>query len=212
MNYTDEIYSLENRQMVRVLRRGAVFRFPNIKSEYLFFLREGLMKIAVANSDGKEVIKSLVKGGDFFGEAALLNEAEHPEEYAVALEDSVVSFLEAAKVRQRMQSHPALRAELFQRLGYRIRRAEERLLSLLFKDAATRIGDFLSLLASDLGHRTEQGYELKNFLTHDDIARLTDTSRQTVSSVLNELREQKLIEYNNEVVRIPQGSPLFPGN
>lgn len=210
MNSKDSPFSQENR--LRVLKKGSVFRFPGMQGNYFFLLREGFLKIAVASTEGKEVIRCLVKAGDFFGEAVLLGEAEHSGGYAVALEDSVVSFLDAEKVRQRMLSHPALRADLYQKLGRRIRRSEERLLSVLFKDAATRVSDFLLDLTLEFGRSTEEGYELKNYLTHDDIARLTDTSRQTVSSVLSDLREQKLIEYNNEVVRIPRTSKLFPEN
>lgn len=209
MNYKEELFYGENRPVERVLKRGAVFRYPIMQNRYLFLLREGVLKIAVANNEGREVIKHLVKAGDFFGEVAMLNAPEHASDYAVALEDSVVSFLEVEKVRQWMQTHPPLRTDLFRQVSRRIRKAEDRLLAVLFKDAGTRVCDFLSHFASEFGRRTDQGYEIKNYLTHDDIAKLTDTSRQTVSSVLNDLREQKLIEYNNEVVRIPHGSPLY---
>lgn len=209
MNYNDELFNGENHLLERVLKRGAVFRFPSMQNKYLFRVREGVLKIAVASKEGREVIKHLVKTGDFFGEVAMLNEAEHAGDYAVALDDSVVSFLEVERVRQWMQSHPPLRKDLFRQVSRRIRKAEDRLLALLFKDAGTRVCEFLARFAAEFGRRTEQGYEIKNYLTHDDIAKLTDTSRQTVSTVLSDLREQKLIEYNNEFVRIPQGSPLY---
>lgn len=209
MNYKEELFTGENRPLERVLRKGAVFRFPGMQSKYLFLLREGVMKIAVANKEGREVIKYLVKAGDFFGEVAMLNEPEHAGDYAMALEDSVVSLLEVERVRQWMQTHPPLRSDLFRHVSRRIRKAEERLLAVLFKDAGTRVCDFLAHFASEFGRRTSQGYEIKNYLTHDDIAKLTDTSRQTVSTVLSDLREQKLIEYNNEFVRIPHDSPLY---
>lgn len=210
MNYKEGLFNAENRPLERVLKKGAVFRFPIMQSKYLFHVREGVLKIAMANKEGREVIKHLVKAGDFFGEVALLNEAEHAGDYAMALEDSVVTFLEVERVRQWMQSHPSLRSDLFRQVSQRILKAEERLLSVLFKDASTRVCDFLAHFASEFGRRTGQGYEIKNYLTHDDIAKLTDTSRQTVSTVLSDLREQKLIEYNNEFVRIPQHSPLYP--
>lgn len=82
-------------------------------------------------------------------------------------------------------------------------------MSLLFKDAGSRICDFLVDFTSEFGRRTKEGYEIKNYLTHGDIAKLADTSRQTVSSLHNDLREQKLIDYYNKVVRISQNSPLY---
>ena len=209
MNSKYEILSPENDLMVRMLKKGILFRFPQLKNKYVFFLREGFLKIAVANPGGREVIKYLVKAGDFFGELPLLHAAESGEDYAVALEDSVVSFVEVEKLWQWMQTHPPLRADLGRQVGLRIRKAEGRLLSMVLKDASTRVREFLSSFVWEYGRRTGEGYEIKNCLTHDDIAKLTDTSRQTVSSVLNELRDQKLIEYNNEWVRIPADSPLY---
>jgi CRP-like cAMP-binding protein len=68
--------------------------------------------------------------------------------------------------------------------------------SLIFKDARTRIVDFIKDSVSDRGQRV--GYEmlLRHSLTHQDIANITCTSRQTVTLVLNELRKLDLIYFN----------------
>ena len=73
---------------------------------------------------------------------------------------------------------------------------EKRLESLVFKDSRTRIIEFLKGLADKKGQRV--GYEMlvRKFLTHQEIANLTATSRQTVTTVLNELRNRKIITFN----------------
>ncbi|MFT5763438.1 MAG: CRP/FNR family cyclic AMP-dependent transcriptional regulator, partial [Saprospiraceae bacterium] len=77
-----------------------------------------------------------------------------------------------------------------------------RLESLIFKDARTRIIEFLKDSAEKRGRRV--GYEmlLKHSLTQQDIANLTGTSRQTVTSVLNELRKSDLIYFNRRSILI----------
>ena len=198
----------ENRMSVRVLKKNTILRFPEMQKKYVYFLKEGFMKIAATNGEGKEVIKYLVKPGNLFGEIALLDEDENPEDYAVALDEAVVNFVEAEKMKQWMNANHDLRAEVNKQIGKRLKNAENRLLSMIFTDANTRICNFIYEFTRDFGKTTEHGYEVKNFLIHDDIAKLTATSRQTVSSVLNELRLEKMIEYNNEILKIPFSSKL----
>jgi CRP/FNR family transcriptional regulator, cyclic AMP receptor protein len=205
----NELKNFENRMLIRVLKKNTILRFTEMLNKYVYLLKEGCIQIAVMNEEGKEVIKYLVKSGDLFGEIPLLGVPESDQDYAVALEDSVVYFADVEQMQQWMNAHPDFRTKIYKQIGERVRRAEDRFLSMNFKDAHARICCFLTELAYDFGKLTDQGYEIKNFLTHDDIAKLTATSRQTVSSILNELRDQKLIGYNTEVIQIPFTSKLF---
>jgi CRP/FNR family cyclic AMP-dependent transcriptional regulator len=205
----DEIKSVEKSILVRTLKKKTVLHFPKMLNKYLYFLKEGLIKIAVMNKDGKEFIKYLIKPGNLFGEIALLGDVESPDEYAVAVEDSIVCFIDAGKMKQWMNENDDLRTEVFKQIGSRIKKVENRLLSMFFKDADTRVRDFNVEFVKDFGKQTSEGYEAKNFLTHDDIAKLTLTSRQTVSSILNKLRKNGQIEYNNRTIKIPRSSGLF---
>jgi len=205
----DELKSFENRMLVRVLKKNTILRFVEMLNKYVYLLKEGCIQIAVMNDEGKEVIKYLVKPGDFFGEISLLGVSESDEDYAIVLEDSVVHFAEVEQMQKWINIHPDFRTKIYKQIGERVRRAEDRFVSMNFKDAYARICSFLTEFAYDFGKLTEKGYEIKNFLTHDDIAKLTATSRQTVSSTLNELRDQKLIGYNTEVIQIPFASKLF---
>ncbi len=211
MNLCD-LPDFKNRMSVRIFKKNTVFRFPEMKNKYVYFLKEGFMKIAVMNAQGKEVIKYLVKPGNLFGEITLLDEYENPEDYAIALEDVVIHFLAAEKMKQWMDAHSDLRTEVNRQFCNRIRKIENRLLSIVFKDAKIRISEFLVDFAIELGKKTELGFEVKNILTHDDIANLTATSRQTVSSTLSELRNKKLIEYNSRRIMIPIPSKLMGQN
>jgi CRP/FNR family cyclic AMP-dependent transcriptional regulator len=208
----NEFLGFEKRMLVRVLKKNAILRYSEMLHKYVYLLKEGCLKIAVTNEEGKEVIKYLVKPGDLFGEISLLGISESYEDYAVALADSVVYFADVEQMQQWINVDPDLRTKIYKQMGERIRKAENRFLSMAFNDAHTRICSFLTELSSEFGKQTDEGYEIKNFLTHDDIAKLTDTSRQTVSSILNELRDQKLIEYNAEIIQIPFSSRLWRDN
>ena len=83
-------------------------------------------------------------------------------------------------------------------MGSRVLEMEQRLESLVFKDSRTRIVEFLESLAKKKGQRI--GYEMlvRKFLTLQEIANLTATSRQTVTTVLNELRSKNVLTFNRK--------------
>jgi CRP/FNR family cyclic AMP-dependent transcriptional regulator len=203
-----EIHGVEKSILIRTLKKHTILRFPRMLNKYVYFLKEGIVEIAT-NEDGKEIIKYLIKPGNLFGEIPLLEGAEDPDDYAITLEDSVVCFIVAEKLKQWMLKNEDLRITINKQISNRIRKVENRLLSIIFKDAKTRISEFLPDFAIEFGKKTEQGFEVKNILTHADIAKMTATSRQTVSSTLNELRDKKLIEYNSRTIRIPSSSALL---
>jgi CRP/FNR family cyclic AMP-dependent transcriptional regulator len=208
MNLYD-LPEFKSRLSVRILKKNTIFRFPEMQKKYVYFLKEGFIKIAVMNEEGKEVIKYLVKPGDFFGEITLLDEFENPEDYAVALEDATVHLVAAEKMKQWMNMHHDMRRAVNKHFCNRIRKIENRLLSIIFKNAKTRVSEFLADFVVEFGKKTDKGFEVKNILTHADLANLTATSRQTVSSTLNELRDKKLIGYNPRTITIPFSSALL---
>jgi CRP/FNR family cyclic AMP-dependent transcriptional regulator len=208
--FLKEFKHIESHMRTRVLKKKAIFRFPQMLSRHVFFLKEGFLKIATVNPEGEEAIKYLVAPGSLFGEMSLLYEQESIEDFAFALEDSVIFFINSEEMLQLIISNSDLRVKISKQVALRIKKAENRILSILFKDAYTRVCDFIIEFVKEFGRLTEHGYEVNNILTNDDIAKLTSTSRQTVSRILNEVREKKLIEYNNDLMLVPFSSPLIP--
>src|SRR3982074_1548521 len=95
----DKLKSFEDLMLVRVLKKNAILRFSEMVNKYVYLLKEGCLQIAVMNEGGREVIKYLVKPGNFFGEISLLGVPESGEDYAIALEDSVVYFAEVKQMQ-----------------------------------------------------------------------------------------------------------------
>ncbi len=75
---------------------------------------------------------------------------------------------------------------------------EKRLESLVFKDSRSRIIEFLVDLNAKKGQRVGYEWVVRKFITHQEIANLTATSRQTVTTVLNELKTKNIITFNRK--------------
>jgi CRP/FNR family transcriptional regulator, cyclic AMP receptor protein len=91
---------------------------------------------------------------------------------------------------------------IFKLIGLRMRKMERRIESLVAKDARTRIVEYLKDSAEESGRKVGTETLIKNNLTHQDIASLTGTSRQTVTTVLNELKENNLIYFDRKRILI----------
>lgn len=165
-------------------------------SVHIFFLIKGTVKIAKTSMDQKEVIKTLIHPYTIFGEKGLVGE-QYRSDYAQTLKGEVQLFeVKVEDFRRLMFRSFELTNEVMALFGNRLMKAENKLEALVCKDARTRIIEFIKSSISERGQRI--GYEmlLKHSLTHQDIANITYTSRQTVTLVLNELKKNNLIYFN----------------
>jgi CRP/FNR family transcriptional regulator, cyclic AMP receptor protein len=205
----EEIESVEEHVFTKSLKRGERINFDKKYNKYVYLLSDGVLKVVATDDDDNHAIVSLIRKGNIFGALPLLGDFEVSEDYAEALEDAVVCFIDTEKLKQWMTDNHDLRTKIRGHIGERLRKVENRLLSMIFKDAKTRIHEFIVEFVKEFGTYNGDHYEVKNFLTNDEVAKLTATSRQTVNSILNELRDKNMIEYNKDILIVPDSSPLM---
>lgn len=176
---------------------------PGESSNTIYFLLKGRIKICSYNEIGKELIKTIHYPGEMFGEDGLLERVSY-EDYAQAMDRDVqVLAINTNDLKKFFCQNPSLSIRLSTRLGSKLKAAQKRIENFIFKSARCRIIEFIKELAQKQGQAI--GYEvlIKNFLTHNEIASLIGTSRQTVTIVLNELKKtnQIHIDRRNVLVR-----------
>jgi len=176
---------------------------PGEASSTIYFLLKGRIKICSYNEIGKELIKTIHYPGEMFGEDGLLERNTY-EDYAQAMDKEVqVLAIRTDELKRFLCENPSLSIRLSTRIGCKLKAAQKRIENFIFKSARSRIIEFIKELAQKQGQAI--GYEIliKNFLTHNEIASLIGTSRQTVTIVLNELKKtnQIHIDRRNVLVR-----------
>ena len=176
-------------------KKGDYIYLQDDQSDKIYFLTEGRVKIGNYVESGKEITKAILGKGEVFGELCLIGE-EKRRDFAVTMEDTIVCVLTVQEMRGLLRDHNGLSMFLMKIMGSKVLEMEQRLESLVFKDSRTRIVEFLEELAKKKGQRV--GYEMlvRKFMTHQEIANLTATSRQTVTTVLNELRNKNILTFN----------------
>lgn len=175
--------------------KGDFVYIPKEEAQQIYFIREGKIKIYTMNAEGKEVTIALLAKGEVFGELALAGSKER-HDFAVALEDTEVCIVGVHELQGLMREHTALSLFFWKTFGKRQLVMEQRLTSLVFRDSRSRIIEFLLQLVEEKGTRVGYEWLVRNFITHQEIANLTATSRQTVTTTLNDLRSRNLLTFN----------------
>lgn len=185
------------------LKKNEYIYFPEDPSSSIFFLKGGRVKIGSYSDNGKEIIKAILTPGEVFGELSLAGE-EKRNDFAIALDNKItVCSLSMEDMEAMIEKNPMIGLKITKLIGFRLQKIERRLESLVFKDARSRIVDFIVDLGNEKGKAIGKEILVKHNLTHLDIANLTATSRQTVTTVLNDLKDKDLIylERNQFLIR-----------
>ncbi|MEM1214652.1 MAG: Crp/Fnr family transcriptional regulator [Bacteroidota bacterium] len=178
-------------------KRGEYIFLPEETADKIYFIDEWQVKIGSYSEEGKEITKAILQSGEVFGELALTG-TDKRRDFAYAMESTTCCVLSMKEIKALMREYSAFSLFMMKIMGRRVLQMEKRLESLVFKDSRTRVVEFLYDLAQNKGQRV--GYEMlvRKFMTHQEIANLTATSRQTVTTILNELRNKNVLTFNRK--------------
>ncbi|MBI1767017.1 MAG: Crp/Fnr family transcriptional regulator [Bacteroidetes bacterium] len=170
----------------------------------VFMLISGKVKISEINEAGDEMIKEIVLPGDLFGDL-LLNQSGGNFEYAEIVSERAIYYcVEAHELNSQIQSNPILMTNYMSKVGEKFRNMENRYLNMITKDVKSRLIYCFKEWARKEGKRLGDKIVIKNSLTHNDLANMISTSRQTVTVILNELKEAGAISYNRKEIEFSQ--------
>ena len=180
--------------------------FSQTDLKRLYTIKEGSIKICYQDDNGKEVISEILTEHDIFGYINLSEiEPRKLNEYAQVLSDSVkICSFEIDKFKQVIQNNNFLSIKYSALINQKLVSFQQKYADLIFKDAKTRILEFFKRYAEHHATEISRRFEMDMLLTHQEIAEYTATSRQTVSSIINELiRDEVLIYQGRKKVIIP---------
>ena len=185
----EQVRQLESVSLARTFPKGNLVYMPADAGESVFLLTSGRVKLYHITSEGKQAVLALIEPGELFGELAVFDGGER-EEFAQTMASSTVIKIPRVEVQQLMESHPNVALGITKLMGFRRRRIERRLKSLLFRSNRERLVHLLIELADKYGTRTDDGVRLGIKLSHQDLASIIGSTRETVTVVLGELQNE----------------------
>ena len=176
--------------------KHSVILFEDDPGDALYIVLRGQVKVVLVGEEGREVILSILKEGDFFGEMALIDDQPRSA-HVIATEESHLIVLRRDDFRQCLEESPRIALGLLQALSRRLRRADDKIGGLVLLDVNGRVARLLLEMADE-----HDGQHIPRKVTHHTIAQMIGSSRETVSRTMREFADQGLVEVSRQSIAL----------
>lgn len=169
----------------------------------LYIIKNGRIKISKVAIDGREKTLSILKTGDFFGEMAIFDNM--PRSATSEAMDNDVKLLSISKndFERVVFENPSIALAIMKDLTRRIRQINEQVQDLAFKDVHGRVASTIYNLLKAERDVAKDGNKIRSLrMTHQDLANMVGSSRETVTRALNRLQDEGIISISHQQIAI----------
>lgn len=185
----------------RTCVRGETIIAPYLSSDRIYLVKAGTVRIYRLSREGRELTMAILRPGQLFGTSALAGVGEQAT-FAEALEDGYICEAKADEFLRTVSSYPLLAAKLLILLAGQVLRLEQQVEQLAFQEVRARLAQVLLQLAED------NGGHLPPRLTHEELAKLVGTTRETITKTLGQFVEQGAVEVGYRRIAIVNAEVL----
>jgi CRP-like cAMP-binding protein len=172
--------------------------------EALYIIERGRVKVVLYGESGREMILTMFRPGDFFGEMSLLD-GQPRSANVLCMEDARLLVLSRDDFLRHLREAPAVAANILAEMSRRLRKADEIIGNLALLDVYGRVARLLIDLAKKEGDPTDEGVVISSRPTQQDIASMIGTSRETVSRVLSEFQRRGFLQMQGKKIVLSHG-------
>lgn len=202
---TPALRSFEKISFTATFPKGAVIFVEEQAARGIYVLCRGRVKLSVNSSDGKTLIVRIAEPGEVLGLSSTVLHKPY-QVTAETLEPCQLKFVKAEDFLQFLQKDADVCFRVAQQLSEEYNQACREIGSLgLSHSAAERLASLLLDWASTDGSAARQPVRLT--LTHEEMAQMIGTSRETVTRLLGKFKQRQLIQLRGSslLVRNPDG-------
>jgi CRP/FNR family cyclic AMP-dependent transcriptional regulator len=178
---------------VGTYRPRQVIYLPGDRAQGVHFLTSGRIKISKVTRDGKELTLAYRNEGDFFGEPCLLDGGPR-EEMAEAMDASTTVEVSREALDELLRNDGRAAYKFGRALIARRKDLEARVEQLIFKDVGAKLAELLLTLGQEHGVSDVRGLVVGLKITHQEMANLIGSTRETVSLTLSQFKRKGLIQ------------------
>ncbi|MFI5179916.1 MAG: Crp/Fnr family transcriptional regulator [Thermoanaerobaculia bacterium] len=172
--------------------RGTTIFSEGDPSDAMFIVAEGVVQRVSVSSEGGETILHIFKAGEMFGELLLSEERRAFD--AIASTDVLVTVIPRKSFEEILATVPTVARNFIRLLSRRLTRMEQGFAGFGHTWSYQRLGKVLLQLGREHGVETSRGTVIPLRLTHEDLAKLIGTTRETVSTQLNRFKRMGLLK------------------
>lgn len=172
--------------------------FPDDPCDYVYWVREGRVKVTRVSADRRELTFRHVLPGEMLGEECLLTKRPRRDDYAEAMMPTILCLMRAEDFRRLLREEVELTRAVAERLARRVVELQQVMAETVFSTVRSRVASGLLRL-----YRRHHGREANVLrVTHQEIANLVGSTRETTTAVLHALREEGLVEIANRRITL----------
>jgi CRP/FNR family transcriptional regulator len=197
----EEMRELSRRVPDTYYQQGQLLYAPKERSEALFMLKKGRVRIYRVGHDGREFTLTVVGAGTVFGEMSLT--AQRLENaYAEAMERVVVCKMRKQDLERLVMDKPQIGLKVMGVLSERLSLAEERMEDIALKEVPARLANFILRLVESEGVMTTDGPKIPTRYTHRQLATMIGSKRETVTKAFTLLQQAGAIELRRRRIHV----------
>ena len=196
----EDLESIASLLIERRLPKNKTIVEEGTPGDYMYVIPEGRVKVTKLSGDGREKILELLGPGDFFGEMSLLDNAVRSASVKSLTETRILALSRQDFLKE-LRRNPDLAMAVIQELTRRVRQMDEQASSLSFQRVKERTQGLLRRLAKN--ESEFEGRRCTPPLTHQQIADMIGTSRETVTRVVKELKADGWHEQEGKHYLVP---------
>lgn len=191
---TATVKRMDEIKFTAVYPKGSVLFVEGEQPRGVFIICSGRAKLTTSSAEGKTLIVKIAEAGEVLGASAGILGTPY-EVSAEMLEPSQVNFIRREDFMAFLNSHPEACLHTAQQLSAKYHSAQREIRALgLSQSTSEKLARLFLDWSDRTGETTAKGSRLKVLLTHEEIAQMIGTTRETVTRLLSDFKRKKIIE------------------
>jgi len=184
---------------LKEIPRRQVIYLPGDLAESVYVIVGGRVKTSKVTRDGKELTLAYRGAGQLFGELCVVDPGPR-NDMAEAMKNVIILEFPRELFKALLLGDPTLCFRFAQILGERRQQVESKMEHLVFRDVQAKLAALVVELAEEYGSETDVGIQLGIKITHQEMANLIGSTRETISLTLAHFRKQGLLELDGRTI------------
>ena len=209
----DILKEIAETSQMRSFEKGFYISTPHDDvAERIYFLKEGEVEIYESAGGGKKMIIDILRPGNIFGYDNIAAESQDVnKQFIKANKDVTLCIMPKRDFLALLEKKPELALKIIKDLSIKLSITESRLRAAALSDSETRILQELERLYEQYGEEKDGRRKLKRKFTHEELANLVGTTRETITRTFGRLVEKKKISIDDNGHIILQRTPTPKG-
>ena len=179
---------------------GQIFYAPEEGGDRLYLLRSGRVRIYKLSPEGRALTLLILEPSSIFGEMALAEEWRH-DSFAEAMTECIVGIIRRDDMRRVLNANPAVALRFMNIMSRRLRALERKLTDIAFKSVPQRLATvLLNLAGAQVAEADPASPPAVVRYTHQQLAEMIGSYRETVTKAIGEFREAGLIRVEEDAI------------